>query len=71
MIHEGDAKDADLRDRLLELLADPEKVAAETKRLRYASDSLLVPTNIHYAFIDPVEPSRLVLATHMAVPPAS
>jgi hypothetical protein len=56
---------------LLELLADPEKVAAETRRLRYASDSLLVPTNIHYAFIDPVEPSLLVLATRMAVPPAS
>lgn len=64
-----DGMDTEIHNTLLHLLSDPEKIALESRRLRSASDSMLVPTDVHYAFVDPECPSMLVLATHMTVPP--
>lgn len=64
-----DNNDTELLLRQLQnLLADPERVAKENKKLRNATDSLLVETNMHTAFYDPENPTLLLLTTHMNMP---
>lgn len=64
--------DSSMNDRLCvalqQALADPERVARETRVLRNAVNSQLVPTDEHFAFVDPDNPKYLYLATQMTYP---
>lgn len=64
--------DSSMNDRLClalqQVLADPERVARDARLLRNALNSQLVPTNEHFAFVDPDNPKFLHLATQMAYP---
>lgn len=53
---------------LHDVLADPDRVARDTRVLRKAVDKALIPTDVHYAFVDPTNPSFLHLATQMTHP---
>lgn len=53
---------------LQDLLADPDRVARDTRVLRNAVDNALVPTDVHFAFVDPTNPTFLHLATQMTHP---
>lgn len=53
---------------LHDLLADPERVARDTKALRRAVDQALVETDVHYAFVDPRDTTFLHLCTQMEYP---
>lgn len=50
------------------LLSDPQRVARDTRVLRNAVHSQLIPTDEHYAFVDPDHPTVLHLTTQMAYP---
>lgn len=64
--------DSCMNDRLCgalhDILSDPDRVAKDTRVLREAVDKILVPTDIHYAFVDPTNPTHLHLATQMTLP---
>lgn len=55
---------------LRNLLSDPDRVARDTRVLRHAADTQLVPTNVHFAFVDPKNPAYLHLTTLMTHPDA-
>lgn len=61
-------RDEHMHHALHEILADPDRVARETKILREAADKALRRTDVHFAFVDPTNPSLLYLATEMARP---
>lgn len=57
-----------LKNTIIDLLADTDRITRDTRKLRNVVDKSLVKTHVHYAFVDPVNPSRLHLATQMAYP---
>lgn len=56
---------------LMDALKDPDLVAANARALRKVLLAQLVPTDVHYALVDPDNPAVLHLATQMAFPPSS
>lgn len=56
---------------LMDALNDPDLVAANARALRKVLLAQLVPTDVHYALVDPDNPAVLHLATQMAFPPSS
>lgn len=64
--------DSSMNDELCgalhEILADPDRIAKDTRVLRKAVDKALIPTDVHYAFVDPTNPSFLHLGTQMTHP---
>lgn len=59
-------KDEHMLRVLKSILSDPDGVQRHTKVLQSAADAALVPTNVHYAFVDPNNPRYLYLATQMS-----
>lgn len=58
-------EDESLFIALRDALNDPDRTATEIRRMRREADSTLVPSDLHIAFVDPLAPQFLVLATHM------
>lgn len=63
-----EAKHHLLFDALYVALNDAERIAAGARLLRKEIEKTLVKTHVHYAFVDPTNPSQLHLATQMAFP---